>query len=213
MTDAPEPNDFKAGLQRGETEALAGLFEMHRERLWKMVRFRMDPRLRNRLSPEDIVQEAYLAAEKRLEHYVRDPFDSPFIWLRMVVHQTLIDEHRRHLGAQVRDAARDVPLRRRRFTQATTASLVLELTAGLTSPSQAAMRHEGAQAAEDAIEHMDALDREVLLLRHFEELTNGETAEELEITPKAASIRYIRALKRLRQILASAPGKGAEPTP
>jgi len=194
-------DDLQTRLRAGDSQALADLFDAHRGRLWRMANFRMDERLRGRVSPDDIVQETYLAAAKRIEHYAEMRTASPFVWVRMVMHQTLIDVHRRHLGAKMRDAARDVSLNRRRHTQTTVASLAIHLVGDITSPSAAAGRAELLEVVRGAIESMDSIDREVLALRHFEELTNAEVAEELEIQPKAASIRYVRALQRLRTIL------------
>ena len=102
--------DLERRLRDGDQQALAELFTAERERLWRVIHFRMAEPLRGRLSPEDVLQEAFLAASQRLKHYAESPASSPFIWLRMMVNQTLIDLHRRHLGAQQRDAAREVSL-------------------------------------------------------------------------------------------------------
>jgi RNA polymerase sigma-70 factor (ECF subfamily) len=115
--------------------------------------------------------------------------------------QTLIDIHRRHLGAQGRDAAREVAIESWRFPVATSVSLASVLAGDLTSPSQAAMRDERAARLHQALEQMDEVDREVLALRHFEDLSNQEVAEALGISQKAASMRYVRALERLKQAM------------
>ena len=128
----------------------------------------------------------------------------------MIVQQTLVDVHRRHLDAQMRDARREMAIRSPRYTEATSSSLTVQLVGHLTSPSQAAARAEVFDQVEQAIAAMDPIDQEVLALRHFEELTNSEVAEVLAIQPKAASIRYVRALKRLKAILARVPGLNDE---
>ncbi|MFO0946299.1 MAG: sigma-70 family RNA polymerase sigma factor [Planctomycetota bacterium] len=184
--------------------SLAEQFDLHRERLAKIVAFRLDPRLRRRVDVEDVLQEAYLAAQKRVDHYLRERAGSPFVWLRLIVEQTLVDVHRQHLGAQMRDAGREVPLRVR-ANQDSLSESISHLLAQSNSPSKAAMRAEAAQKIRDVLEQMNEVDREVLALRHFEELTNQEVAEVLGITPKNASIRYVRALKRLKDSM-SAPG-------
>ncbi|MGA2059889.1 MAG: sigma-70 family RNA polymerase sigma factor [Thermoguttaceae bacterium] len=193
-------------LKRGDVEALAALFSEHRERLWRMVGFRMDRRLLGRVDPDDVLQEAYLAAAQRIEHYGNDSSLSPFVWLRMVLMQTLIDIHRHHLGAQIRDANREAVFIGHQYPQTTSASLAAQFAGKFTSPSQAAVREETLLRVEQAVAEMDPLDQEVLALRHFEELTNSEVAEVLGIQQKAASIRYVRAIKRLRAVLAQMPG-------
>lgn len=186
-------------------EALAELFSLHRDRLWRIVNFRLDSRLLGRINPDDVLQESYLAASQRIEHYAGMSY-SPFVWLRMIVSQTVAEVHRRHLTAQIRDADREVSLDKPYDRHATSQSLIFHLTGHLTSPSQAAIRAEMVDEVQRAIETMDAVDQEVLALRHFEELTNHEVAEVLDIDKTAASNRYIRAIERLKEILSEIPG-------
>ncbi len=197
-------------LKGGDQQALAELFSRHRERLWRMVRFRLDPRLHGRVDADDILQEGYLAAAGRVQHFQEDSSTSFFVWLRMILSQTLIDVHRRHLGVQMRDAGREISIHGHRSLQATSVSLAAQLLGQFTSPSGAAARAEVAQQLEQAVDTMNPIDREVLALRHFEELTNSEVAEVLEIQPKAASIRYVRAIGRLKEILSRLPGFAEE---
>jgi len=207
MTDSLDPiNALTIRLQRQDEAALAELFSVSRNRLWRMVNFRIDKRLRSRLWPDDVLQEAYLAAQKRIHRFAEDGFASPFVWLRLVIHQTLIDIHRQYLGTQKRDVEREVSLDGKRFAHTTSASMVIQLMGDWTTPSQAAVRQERLGMVEQAIAALEPLDREVLALRHFEELTNAEVAEELGISGKAASIRYVRALKRLRDVISQCPG-------
>ncbi len=198
-----------ARLKAGDEEALARTFSEHRERLRRMVEFRMDPRLSSRLDADDVLQEAYLNAAQRISHFAAKEGMSPFAWLRMIVIQTMIDAHRKYLGAQMRDPRREVAIRGSASFEGTSTSIVARLIGDLPSPSQVAMRSELARQLEEAIERMDAIDREVLALRHFEDLSNSEVAEVLGIEQKAASIRYIRALRRLKGILSAIPGFSA----
>lgn len=200
-----QTKDIERRLRNGDAEALAELFSHERERLWRVIQFRLAEPLRGRLEPDDVLQEAFLAASQRLKHYAESPATSPFIWLRMIVNQTLIDLHRQHLGAQKRDAAREISLDGTRYVEATSASVAIQLVGAFTTPSGAAARADMHSLVQAAIEQMDPIDREVLALRHFEELTNSEVAETLGIEQKAASIRYIRALRRLKEILAQVP--------
>jgi len=197
--------DLERRLRHGDPQALAELFTRERERLWRVIQFRLAEPLRGRLGPEDVLQEAFLAASQRLKHYANSPATSPFIWLRLIVNQTLVDLHRQHLGAQRRDAACEVAIESQPYAQATSASVAIQLVGIFTSPSRAAARADMLSLVQTAIEQMDSIDREVLALRHFEELTNSEVAETLGIEQKAASIRYVRALRRLKEILAQVP--------
>jgi RNA polymerase sigma-70 factor (ECF subfamily) len=182
-----------ARLQAGDDAAFGPLFEGQRDRLRRMVQFRLDPRLFGRVDPEDVVQEVFLDARQRLYAFRQDAQSLPF-WLRLVAQQTLIDLHRRHLGAGKRSAARE-----RVFAHSH--GLSGFLAGNLTSPSQAAIRDEMRQQLTAALESMDEIDREVLTLRHFEDLSNKEVAELLNIGENAASNRYVRALARLKGLL------------
>jgi RNA polymerase sigma-70 factor (ECF subfamily) len=205
-TPAGNHDDLARRLRAGDREALADLFAAQRDRLWRIVDFRLDPRLRRRLDADDVLQQAYLDAAQRLEHFRGEGATSAFVWLRLIVTQTLADLHRTHLGAQMRDAGREIFLDA--GAAGTSVSLARHLIGSLTSPSGVAARAESVAQLEAALAEMDTIDREVLALRHFEELSNSEVAEVLGIQPKAASIRYVRALKRLRMILAELPGFG-----
>ncbi len=202
--------DLERRLRDGDAEALAEVFSRERDRLWQIIHFRLAEPLRGRLGADDVLQEAYMAASQRLKHYASSPATSPFIWLRMIVNQTLIDLHRQHLGAQKRDAAREVAIDGLPYGQATSASVAIQLIGQFTSPSRAAARADMLGLVQAAIGQMDPIDREVLALRHFENLTNSEVAEALGIEQGAASIRYIRALRRLKTILAQVPDLAKE---
>ena len=198
--------DLLARVRAGDQPALAELFARHRDKLRRMVQLRLDHRLTGRVSPSDVLQEAYIDALKRIDHYFEKP-DQPFFgWLRLVVGQRLADVHREHL-AQKRDVGHEVPIHRG-GPGADSACLAACLLGSGTSPSHAAARTESFARLEEALDRMDALDREVLALRHFEELSNTDTAEILGIQPAAASKRYVRALARLKQILETIPGFG-----
>ena len=195
-----------ARLKGGDEEALAELFSLYRERLKRMVEFRMDRRLRGRLDASDVLQDAYIDALQRVRHYVDKPEMSFFVWLRQVTMQRLIDVYRFHLEAKTRDAKQEAVIRHGDLSAVTSASMAAQLVGSLTSPSQRVMRAELIGQVEEALDGMDAIDREVLALRHFEELTNNEIAEVLGITKAGASNRYVRALSRLRNVLLKVPG-------
>ena len=122
-SDFNEHGELVDRLRAGDRNALAESFDQHRPKLWRMVRFRMDPRLAARVDPDDVLQEAYLNAASRIQHYLNDPSRSLFVWFRLIVGQTLIDVHRRHLKAEMRDAHRDILLGDMRQPQAISVSL------------------------------------------------------------------------------------------
>jgi RNA polymerase sigma-70 factor (ECF subfamily) len=205
-----EPEALLSRALAGDEGAFAALFNSQRERLRRLVRLRLDRRLSGRIDSDDVLQDAYLEARRRLVDYARDPQALPFhLWLRLVTGQKLIDLHRFHLGAQMRDAGMEVSLHRGALPQATSVSLAAQLLGKITSASRAAIRAEHKLILQEALNGMDPIDREVLTLRHFEHLSNDETALLLGLTKKAASNRYIRALRRLKEILSSIPGMDA----
>jgi RNA polymerase sigma-70 factor (ECF subfamily) len=205
-SDSSETDDLLQRAKAGDEPALGELFTRYRERLRRMVRLRLDRRLYGRIDPSDVLQEAYLDLAKRFPDYAAQPTLPFFLWLRALTGQRLIDLHRQHLGAQMRDAGQEVSLYRGALPQASSVSLANQLLGRLTSPTQAAVRAEMQIRLQEALNTMDPLDREVLILRHFEELSNNETAEVLGIQKSAASKRYIRALQRLKAILDDIPG-------
>ena len=210
MTD--EIDDVEVLLDRirhGDQVALAELFSKHQDRLGRMVEFRLDGRLKGRVAASDVLQEAYIDALKRLPHYQADPGMPFFLWLRWITVQRLVEVHRQHLGAQIRDAGREVSIDRDAGPSASSARMI-ELIGDLTSPSQAAQRAETMSQLQQALDGLDPIDREVLALRHFEELSNQEVATVLGILPAAASKRYVRALERLKDALTQLTGFDGE---
>lgn len=203
VIDAQSDGQAGAWEQRvraGDAAALAHAFTLYRERLRRLVQFRLDRRLCHRLDVDDILQDGFLAASQRLKHFQNNRHLSLFVWLRMIVLQTMTDLHREHLGVQMRDVRREQSLHQH-VSSSTSAAMANHLVGTLTSPSLAAQKRELSEKLAQAISAMDAMDQEVLALRHFEELTNSEVAQTLGIQQKAASIRYIRAIRRLKAIL------------
>ena len=204
--DAPELEDQLRRLAAGDQQALAELFARYRDRLRRMVKLRLDRRLQGRVDASDVLQDAYLDVAQRAAEYAASPTMPVFLWLRFLTGQRLLMVHRRHLGAKMRDAGQEVSLYRGALPQASSVSLAAQLLGRMTSPSLAAVRAEMQLKLQEALNGMDPIDREVLTLRHFEELSNGETAAVLGIQKSAASNRYVRALKRLKEVLSTMPG-------
>lgn len=190
----------------GDTAGLGALLMAHESRLRRMVGLRLDPRLRGRIDPSDVVQEAFAEAAARLGEYVDRPEVSFFLWLRFLTGQKLVTLHRHHLGTRMRDARREVSLYRRAMPGASSAALAEQLLGGELRPSEAAVREETKIRLQDALNALDPADREVLALRHFERLSREEAAREMGISEAATSKRYVRALGRLKEALGNLPG-------
>ena len=195
-----------SGLRGGDDTALADLVALFRDRLKTIVRFRLDHRLAARVSDSDVIQDIYISARQRLDHF-RDRPDMPvFVWLRLLVQQQLADLHRHHFKAEKRDVRREISIDQPAISPHTSLAMANHLVGDVTSPSRAISRMEQVARLEEALNGMEPLDREVIALRHFEELTNNEVAAVLQIGVQAASKRYVRAIKRMREILQQIPG-------
>jgi RNA polymerase sigma-70 factor (ECF subfamily) len=190
----------------GEREVWGDLLTRHRDRLCRMIAVRLDQRLQGRIDPSDVVQEAYLTASVQLADYLRDPALPFFLWLRLLTGQKLLVLHRHHLSTEARDAGREVSLDRGALPEASSAVLAAQLMGNEPRPSEAAVRAELRGRLREALDCLEPLDREVLALRHFEQLTTAEVAQVLGLKPKTTSKRYLRALKRLKEVLTQARG-------
>lgn len=190
----------------GDNAALAELFDRHSPRLRQMVRLRLDRRLQGRVNPSDVLQDAYIDLVGQIPRYLSKPELPFFLWLRVLTSQRLMRVHRQHLGSAMRDAGREVSLYKGAMPQASSVSLAAHLLGRFASASEAAVRAERQVQLQVALNGMDELDREVIALRHFEELTNLEVSQVLGISKSAASNRYVRAMTRLQGILAAIPG-------
>lgn len=203
MLESPENDDVLRRLWSDRQGTLAAAFSEHHQRLEWIVNLRIDRRLSGRVGPDDVLQESYMQALQRVDHYLADPSVSLFVWLRSITCQTLIDVHRRHLGTQLRDAGRDVSLHQQPFLGSHSINLAEVLPGSSTSPSGVAVRDELTRQIESALARLEPIDREVIVMRHFEDLTNSDIAQVLNLQPSAASMRYSRALERLKELLES----------
>ena len=201
-TELPSQDEIRAALEAKGEEALAELFALVQDRLKRIVDFRLDYRLNGRVSHSDVVQDTYVRAAKRIASFLEKPDMPFFVWLRLEVNQRLLEVHRHHFVAEKRDVRKEIKMQQAPLnTGQTSIALAAHLVAQLTTPSRLVERAEQITALEESLNEMNELDREVIALRHFEELSNIEAAEVLNIQPAAASKRYLRALKRLREIM------------
>jgi RNA polymerase sigma-70 factor (ECF subfamily) len=207
LTDeSGEVSDLLQRAAAGDPEAVRQLFSRYRDRLKRMVHLRLSRRLSGRVYDSDIVQEAFLDISKKLPEYVQAPELPLFLWMRHITGLKLTEVHRRHLGSQLRDADREVSLHRGGLPEADSVSLAAQLLGKLTTPSQAAIKAEQRIYVQEALNAMDPIDREVLALKHFEQLSTSEIARVLGMSKAGAGSRYLRAIKRLRDILERIPG-------
>jgi RNA polymerase sigma-70 factor (ECF subfamily) len=204
MSAADRTAELVERLRGHDAQALGELFMLHRDRLWRMLSVRLDRRLARRVAPDDVLQETFLDVSHRIGEYLANPAVPFYVWLRFLAVQRMQVVQRAHLGARMRDVAREVALPAD-GAPASAESMAGQLVSQMTSPSQAAIRNELQARLRAALEGMDALDREVLALRHFEELANEEVAQVLNISREAASKRHVRALRRLKEIFAAPP--------
>jgi RNA polymerase sigma-70 factor (ECF subfamily) len=206
--DEADPTRIDQWLRQaaaGDADSWSRLLELYHDRLRRMVVVRLDPRVRQRVDPSDVLQEAYLEALAKLKDYAQDPTVPVFLWLRGLACNRLQKAHRRHLVADCRTAGREVALDRL-GPPASSIVLAEQIVGRDDRPSEAARRDELCQRVREVLDSMDPIDREVLSLRHFEQLSTPEVAEVLGIQPKAAAKRYVRALARLRDLLQGMPG-------
>lgn len=211
VPDSPDEESAEiAALVRsaaaGDAAASEALFSRYRERLKRMVHLRLNRQLQGRVDDSDVVQEASLDAARRLSEYAQDPQLPFFLWLRHLTGAKLLEVHRRHLGAQMRDASQEISLYHGALPEANSVSLAAQLLGTMTSPSQQAIRAETRIYVQEALNAMDPLDREILALKHFEQLSLSEIGQVVGLSKGAAGSRYLRAIKRLKNTLSQIPG-------
>jgi RNA polymerase sigma-70 factor (ECF subfamily) len=201
----PDPDEWDQVRRAGEGDArcLDELFARYGPRLARMVQLRLDPRLHGRVDPSQVIRQTYLDTRRKLADYLRRPDLPFFLWLRQLAGQKLELAHREHLGA---GAGREVSLYRGALPEPSPAALAARLLGLAAAPGEAAARAGLRIRIQEALNDMDALDREVLTLRHLERLSNAETALVLGLNESAARNRHVRALERLRGTLSGTPG-------
>lgn len=199
--DSDRTRELLAAARGGDEAAVAGLLDRHREALCRLVRARMDRAIRRRVDASDVVQDVLLEASNRLPDYLDQPALPFHLWLRRLARDRLIDMYRRHRQAQLRSVDRERPLDGRGHADRSSFELAAQLADAELTPAAASIRRELQLRFREALEELGDDDREILLMRHFEQLTNSEAAEVLDLSPAAAGMRHLRALRRLKIIL------------
>ena len=184
----------------GDVGAMTELFDEHRSRLRRMIELRMDRRLKGRVDPSDVLQEAYVDLAKQLPNYAAKPAIPFFIWLRRITGQRLSMTHRHHLGAAKRNAGIEVGIFKS-MPEASSVFLASQLVGQLTTVSQVVLRDERQSKLMTILEELDEDEREIIALRHFEHLSVSEIAAHYEVSEAAAGMRHLRALRKMKKLL------------
>ena len=187
-------------IRDGDSAAVNQLLERHRSAVRQMIDLRMDRVLKRRVDASDIVQEVLIEANRRLQTYLENPVLPFHVWIRQMAKDRLIDAHRRHRQTARRSMDREQPLVAAANDQSSI-DLLNQLRDQELTPAAAATWHELQRRFEQACGRLDDQDQEIVLMRHFEHMSNSDAAAALELTPQAASMRYLRAMRRLRTLL------------
>lgn len=198
--DQQDTEQLLAAARTGDGDAVNQLLDRHRVAIRQMIDLRMDQVIKRRVDASDIVQEVLIEANRRLTEYLQNPIMPFHLWLRQMAKDRLIDAHRRHRGADRRSMDREQPLVTAAGTESSV-DLLAQIRDQELTPAAAATWHELQSRFQQACGQLDNLDQEIVLLRHFEHLSNSEAAEVLQLSPQAASMRYLRAMRRLRQFM------------
>jgi RNA polymerase sigma-70 factor, ECF subfamily len=199
--NSPETQQFLDEARAGDTRAADRLLAQHRDAVRRMIDLRLDPAIAARVDASDVVQEVLLEASRRLDNYLRDPVMPFHLWLRHIAKDHIIDAHRRHRQAQRRGVDREQPLVPAGLADHSSIELAAQFIDQELTPASAAMKQELERRLHQAIAELDEDDRDIVLMRHFEQLSNQEVAALLQLTEPAASMRHLRALRRLRELL------------
>jgi RNA polymerase sigma-70 factor (ECF subfamily) len=201
VPQGPVDSELIRRAGEGDESALRQLFARHRKRLRRMVAVRLDPALSARVDPSDVVQESFMEASRKLPDYCSKPSIPFYPWLRKIAWERLVHIHTRHLAVQRRSVRREVG-HQPQLSDASVMEFADRFAASQTSPSRGLVRKEIQRRVRCALEDLEANDREILVLRYLEGLSIKEIAAILELSAAAASMRHLRALERLRGLLA-----------
>lgn len=199
--DGDRTEELLLGAKAGDSNAVECLLDRHRESLRRMIAMRLDQKIMRRIDVSDVVQDVLVEANRRLSDYLANPVLAFHLWIRQIAKDRIIDAHRRHRVSAKRSIDREQPLAVSGPMHQSTIELAAQLCDPELTPAAAATQRELAVHVQRAIEQLDDRDREVILMRHYEQLSNQEIAESLDLTEPAASMRYLRALKKLRKHL------------
>ena len=189
------------GAKEGNSEALNSLIDRHRQAVRRLIDMRLDHAVARRVDASDVVQDVMFEASRRMEDYLQDPKMPFHIWLRQLAKDRVIDMHRRHRAAQRRSVDREHHVSSLGRDDESVIDLAALLKDTELTPAAATVRKEMEQRFLEALNELNEDDRELIMMRHFEHLGSGEAAAALGLSAPAAGMRYLRAIRRLREFL------------
>ncbi|MCR9292165.1 MAG: sigma-70 family RNA polymerase sigma factor [bacterium] len=198
MPETPDEDLLLEQAGSGDTQAIASVFESYRERLRRTVKLRMHPQLQARLDASDVLQDTFFEFARRLPDFTQQRPMPLFAWLRRLTIQQLDQLQRKHLGAEKRTAFREIALVASPSQDASVVNLATQLAGQFTSVDRNLLKAEVQSKLFEALSHMEEDEREIIAMRHFEELSTQEIAEILGLTRSGVLKRYTRAIRRLR---------------
>jgi RNA polymerase sigma-70 factor (ECF subfamily) len=201
--EGEQTQELLKGVTDGDSQAVNRLMDRHREAVRRMIQMRLDQAVARRVDASDVVQDVLMEASQRLKDYLANPAMPFHLWLRQLAKDRIIDMHRRHRAAQRRSVDREQNMSRLGNDEQSAADLAALLKDAELTPAAAALRREMEQRFLVALDQLEENDREIVVMRHFEHLGNSEVAEALGLSPPAAGMRYLRAIRRLRELLGS----------
>lgn len=199
--EGEQTQDLLKDVGNGDPSAVNRLLDRHREAVRRMVQMRLDHAVARRVDASDVVQDVLLEASQRLTDYIRNPLMPFHLWLRQLAKDRIIDMHRRHRGAQRRSVDREQNLSNFSSNDESAADVTALLRDAELTPAATALRKEMEERFVLALNRLEEGEREIIIMRHFEHLGNGEVAEALGLSAPAAGMRYLRAIRRLRELL------------
>ncbi|MEE2825168.1 MAG: sigma-70 family RNA polymerase sigma factor [Planctomycetota bacterium] len=209
-SNAPQTEELLAQAQTGDASAVNNLLERHRNSLQQLVRIRLDQKIRGRVGVSDVVQDVLVEANRRFERYLENPVMPFHLWLRHIARDRIIDAHRRHRGT----ARRSVDREQNRWSPPGHDQSSFQLASILNdkrlTPAAAAIQREMSRRVEQSLSKLDEKDSEIIVMRHYEMLTNQEVAMILDLTEPAASMRYLRAIRRLKDVFLKDAPNGSD---
>ena len=197
--ESDKTNELLAQAKAGDEQAVNHLMDRHRDALRHLVRMRLDRKIQRRVDVSDVVQEVLIEANRRLTNYLENPAMPFHLWIRHIAKDRIIDAHRRHRGSAKRSVDREQAMTVPKEFNQSSVMLVAQLVDQGKTPAAASLEQEMKKRVEEAITELDQLDAEVIVMRHYEQLSNQEVAQALDLTEPAASMRYLRAVRRLRE--------------